>query len=270
MSISIQLNEKLAVFHDNDRIAGEYVLDDPFKPYFRTLNTPAGHNLTAVFPVDHRHHKGLMFALVAEDVCWWEEEPGRPSCGVQEILTTKTIDNGITQELLWRAEDGGLETYRESRGITLERTGSGSYRWRWQSRRESLRDHHLKKSKWSSVLPDGRRINYHGLGIRLPWAWAFGPEECPWNGVEIEGNPSTAAEACGMRGASVTWWGLIDGYWSPPKAAVTIEQERDYTWFLIKNGFAYLSVGPSNAEELAVAKGTVFDETYFVTAADRS
>ncbi len=269
MDISIQ--ETVVHFIHEGRIVGEYVLDDRFKPHFRSLKTPSGHETTLVSPGDHRHHKGLMYGLRCGDLNFWEETPGR-QCGIQSILKTGPAPDrdGIQQDLLWRDDQGGLETYREQRQILARHDAAKSaIVYRWRTCRESLRDHTLVKSPWSLELPDGRKINYHGLGIRLPWMWRFpGGRFC---GVEADGAPVDPLDACGTSGPSIGFWGQVDGQWERTVASVTIRQEagQGFCWFVLKGDFPYLALGPSNAEGFAVKAGQLFRETYHVEVADR-
>ncbi len=266
--MDIQLNEDCAVFQHDGQVAGEYVLNDRFKPYLKSLYTPRGYNTTIVSPGDHRHHKGLMYGLRCADVNYWEEDPGSGGCGIQEVIKTEASEDGVVQELLWCEESGSLETYREHRYISCcYDTEDDGYHWTWKSRRESLRPHRLIKSEWSLEIPDGRKINYHGLGVRLPWIWAFPIGN--FNGVEVEGQKTSVMSACGLKVPEITYWGKIDGQWEKRYAALTLRQSQDFTWFAIKQGFAYLGVGPSNEEEVDVKEGEVFEESYEVIVADR-
>src|SRR5690606_29312124 len=126
--------------------------------------------------------------------------------------------------------------------------GSASaYRWEWSTRREALRDHRLIQSEWSMDAADGRKINYHGLGIRLPWMWAFRNPE--FTGIQLGEAPAEPGEAIGTSGPAITWWGRMDGHWNPPVAAVTIRQAQAFSWFVLKGDFPYISIGPSNEHE---------------------
>jgi len=266
------MDARSVVFSENGLEAGRYVLDDPFKPHIHPLRTPKGHLVSDSMPADHRHHKGLMFALRCQDLNFWEEEPDGDECGVQISRSLRAVEGvnggGIRQELRWQAKHGGRATYDEVREIFCRYDAEKSgFEWTWNSFRTSLRPHRLVKSPWSAPLEDGTRINYHGLGLRLPWMWAFsGDHFC---GVEVDGKATDPRQACGSSGPGVTWWGRIDGHWSPPVAAVTFRQEHGYTWFVLKEDFAYLSVGPSNREELDVFEGQEFRETYQVLVQDR-
>lgn len=269
--MNIIISDQLITFKSGDKTAGIYVLDDPFKPYFKVVNTPKGHNLTCVSPVDHRHHKGLMYALRCKDLNFWEEDPNSNGCGVQEILSTKKIHSGFTQELLWKEINGNLPTYKELRTVTCEDNGS-HFEWTFTTQRTSLRDHLLIMSEWSIELEPGRKVNYHGLGVRLPWAWCWGgPDGDPnfFGSVELDGQPVSQGEALGSTARSAGFSGRIDGYWDPPIAALTITQDQGYGWFALREGFPYLAVGPSILEEVEVAEGETYTETYKIKVEDR-
>ncbi len=179
--MNVSITDSCVTFSCGGSVVGEYVIDDPFKPHFRSLKTPKGHETTLVSPGDHR----------------------------------------------------------------------------------------LIKSPWSLEVRDGRKINYHGLGIRLPWMWRFPVDE--FCGVEVDGTGCEAMEACGQTAESVGLWGRIDGQWEATTAAVTMSQrpEQAFTWFVLKGDFPYLALGPSNAEERDVAKGEIFEEFYTVRVEDR-
>jgi hypothetical protein len=51
---------------------------------------------------------------------------------------------------------------------------------------------------------------------------------------------------------------------------VTLRQAHAFNWFVLRGGFPYLSIGPSNAEELDVRKGQTFSESYDIEIADRT
>lgn len=267
--MDISISQGRVIFREGAAVAGEYVIDDRFKPHFRLLNTPAGHNTVVVSPGDHRHHKGLMYGLRCSDINFWEEDPGTGHCGIQQVVQTELLEGGIRQELLWKELDGGLETYHEERFISCcHRPEAAAFHWTWTSRREALRDHRLIKSEWSCELPDGRKINYHGLGIRLPWMWAFGGNT--FTGVEVGGTAAEPVEACGSNGRAITWWGRIDGHWEPPLAAVTMRQDQGFSWFVLKGDFSYVAVGPSNEHEVKVSRGEIPTESYEVIVQDRN
>lgn len=202
-----------------------------------------------------------MYALRAEDVNWWEED----YYGVQEVRSVVTGASAVVLDVLWRGRHPGKETYRERRRIGCERQGRG-FIWSWETRRESLRGHRLVQSGWTVPKADGRRINYHGLGIRLPWAWSF-PGEW-YAGIRVEGVALSADDACGLRGPEVTFWGLIDGHLKPPMAAVTMGQSHAYAWFVLRGDFAYLSAGITGEGPVDVDRGQLIEERYQVVVED--
>ncbi|MFP4282366.1 MAG: DUF6807 family protein [Opitutales bacterium] len=266
--MQIEITSGSIRFHEDGRIAGEYRVDDAFKPHFTRLLTPAGHNTVLVSPADHPHHKGLMFALRCADLNFWEEHGDPATIGRQEVLDTTRVDNGIRQTLLWRALEGGRETYREERHITGQLRDDGrAFLWKWHTRREALRDHALIMSEWALKHPDGRLINYHGLGLRPPWMWRF---PGAWAGaVEVDGRATEPLEACGATATSVGFWGLIDGAPRGTRAAVTIRQGHDFPWFVLKDDFPYLAVGPTIGAPKEVRAGDGFEECYEIEVEDR-
>ncbi|MEI8312925.1 MAG: DUF6807 family protein [Verrucomicrobiota bacterium] len=271
MKITIE-DKQVRFISPGGTTAGCYVLDDPFKPYIHPLRTPGGHVVTDCMPVDHRHHKGLMFALRCEDLNFWEERQGNGQSGVQRSLSVEPVSTpdgeGIRQRLRWEEESGERPTYDEVRQISCrEEPGQRAFLWTWSSRRTALRAHRLIKSEWSFALEDGRKINYHGLGIRLPWAWAFRGDSR--NGAECDGVSRPWRDVCGTTGPEIGFWGKIDGHWQPPTAAVTLRQQQGFGWYVMKQDFAYLATGPSNLEELDVSEGRTFEETYQILVQDR-
>jgi hypothetical protein len=266
--VHIALTQNQAIFTEDSALAGICVLDDPFKPYLAPLHTPAGHNVVVVMPVDHRHHKGAMYALRCADLNFWEEPKGTPECGIQKILGAAVENDELVLRLLWCDEKGNKETYREERRISCrflpERR---AFSWTWKTHREALRPHRLIKSEWSRKMPDGRRLNYHGLGVRLTWPWAFPGDS--FLGVEIEGKPVTPEQASGTTVPEVTFWGRFDGCWQTPHGAVTVRQNHGFGWYVMKDGFSYVATGPSALEEIDVASGRSFDESYEIIVADR-
>jgi hypothetical protein len=124
-----------------------------------------------------------------------------------------------------------------------------------------MRDHELIKSEYSMDLPDGRKINYHGLGVRLPWQWIF--PNPSWSGLSNGEQPyEKYHDACGTKVSEMMMWGKIDGQWHDRFASVKIKQNQDFTWYVYKNFFPYLACGPSNEDELQVRKGECFEENY--------
>jgi hypothetical protein len=271
--VNLRIDADAAVFSSGGVVAGRYALSDRFKPYLHPLRTPAGHLVSDCMPADHRHHKGLMYGLRCADLNFWEELPGTDQAGVQASLSVEAMEAGpgaagLRQRLRWQHESGARATYDETREIVCRRDDERrAFVWIWRSRRVALRAHRLIKSEWSLPLEDGRRINYHGLGIRLPWMWAFKGEQ--FAAVERAGSVVPWREANGDRSPDMGFRGPIDGHWEPPVGAVAIRQEHGFGWFVLKDGFAYLATGPTWLEERELDAGHVSEETYEIVVQDR-
>lgn len=125
----------------------------PFKPYAAQLYSPTGVPILRDAPFDHKHHHGLMFALAADGVTYWEEvaTSGRQ---VQRCLTIGT--DGFTQQLDWRTPVGS-SALRETRVVRLHAAPG------------------VTLLSWHSTLatPPGKTAviltghHYYGLGMRF-------------------------------------------------------------------------------------------------------
>ncbi len=127
----------------------------------------------------------------------------------------------------------------------------------------ALRDHELIKSEWSAENKDGKKINYHGLGIRLPWVFIY--PDLNTNGLKINGEDTSFDNALGTTPTSVTYWGKLDGKWSPDIAYVTLEQEQDFSLYVMHKEFPFMALGPSNSSNISVKKDDIMNEKYTVT-----
>jgi len=184
-------------FRAGARLAGRYHYRDAFKPFFGTLNTPKGHNVALVSPHDHKHHKGLMYALRAKDVNFWEEVTSLPDevVGRQrherfDLVMSSNEEAGFRQVLTWEAVDGTRQSFLETRSVRVRETPQG-YQWTWETTLAAQRDLTLIMSQWSAVLKDGRKINYHGLGLRF--VRAFGGTGN--NAIFVDGKKSPSKKA---------------------------------------------------------------------------
>jgi hypothetical protein len=205
---------------------------------------------------------------------FWEEFPDSDSCGVLRILETRPVSldsgEGIKQTLRWERNDGEMPTYKENRVITLRMDEeSGGFLWTFQTERTSLRPHRLIMSEWSHTKADGTRVNYHGLGIRLPWPWSV--SFCRTLTVDGEEKEDLIA-ASGATPNEVKMEGALDGDWTPSKASVSLSQpaQQAFGLFAIAEPFPYLSLGPSNLSPFDVSEGDQFSETYTILIRDES
>ncbi len=262
------------------RLAGRYHHGDAFKPYVHPLNSPAGHCVSLAQPHDHRHHKGLMYALRTPDLNFWEETVTRPGekVGRQRHVAFADVraagpEVGFAQTLAWEPADGGEAAFDEVRRVSCRREGA-AYVWTWEAALTVRRDTKLIQSQWSRKSPDGRLINYHGLGIRFCREFAGGTRN---NALQLDDGPAQwnrnskpfdFETAMGAKARRVTYSGHIDGTWPVPRVGVTLAQTQDHALFVLETPFAFMAIGPSNQGERVLPAGEVLRDRYTVTVAD--
>lgn len=247
---------------DAGGLAGRYHFDHPWKPYLAPLATPAGHNLMLAMSHDHKHQRGLMYAVRAKDVNWWEERVVREGEAIGVVrhaatgLATMAGETvSFSHTVLWTDQAGSLDSFREVRSISCTETPAG-FEWRWQARFEVLRDIELVLSQWAHARPDGSKVNYHGLGFR------FIRDFDKQTRLYVDGAETTADDALGSRPKSVTLTGLLDGFEVAPRAGVTIRQSQNHPLFIITEPYPLLSLGPSNLGPVSFGRGDSFDEDF--------
>lgn len=273
---NVHITETEASFRYGNLTCGIYRYRDSHKPHLHPLRTPEGHRVTVASPHDHRHHKGMMYALRSKEVNFWEEVVTLPDevVGVMKHQAFSDIvasgeKVGFSETLHWSAEDGSIPSFNEVRDIRLQRLESGAFEWTWSTRLESLRDQELIQSQWSHDHGDGRITNYHGLGLRLRAEFG-GPVgvACGHTKLILDDHETTAAEAMGTAPTSSRYEGGIDGFIPAKRAAVILSQHHGHTLYAQTELFAWMSMGPSNQSALQIREGQVLEETYTVTVED--
>jgi hypothetical protein len=141
------------------------VRPSPAKPYVRELFTPGGVQILRDKVPDHKHHHGLMFALAADGVDFWAEEP---NCGRELSRSVKEIEpevkNGLArigfeQTLDWSGPNSEQPVLKEIRRVE---TYAGN-------------DLDATLLTWRTQLavPPGKKnvkltgAHYYGLGMRF-------------------------------------------------------------------------------------------------------
>ena len=133
----------------------------------------------------------------------------------------------------------------------------------------------LIQSQWSHKKPDGTKVNYHGLGLRLRREFGGGTRN---NALQIDDEPvrlnqgSQRFDFTSVMGATperVTFIGSIDGIWPVPRVAVTLAQRQKNGLFVMEIPFAFLALGPSNLAERSIAADEALVERYIITVADQ-
>lgn len=255
----------------NGAPVGRYVLNDSYKSYLHPLHSPSGRVVSAAITHDHKHHKGLMYALRSRDLNFWEERSTLPGERVgrqqQTALTMGQVTGAevsFVQQLVWAAEDGSDEAFSETRFIAC-RAEPDRFVWTWRTRLTALRDLELVQSQWSAPISDGRTINYHGLGMRFPRSFGGMRTSAV---LAVDGQDVDFADAMGVVPKAVTLIGAYDGMWPPERAGVTMRQFQRGTAFIIRDPFAYVSLGPTNAAPMTVALDDVIAESYEIEVFD--
>lgn len=262
------------------RLAGRYHHGDEFKPFVHPLNSPLGHTVSLARPHDHRHHKGLMYALRIPELNFWEEVSTRPGEGVGRERHVAFSDVraagdevGFTETLAWEPVAGGPAVFEETRRVSCRRTGA-AFVWTWEVTLRVRRDTRLIQSQWSHKTAAGRLTNYHGLGLRMCREFggstrnnALQLDDGPvqWN---RNSKPYDFSAAMGATPARVTFIGHIDGTWPVPRVAVTMSQQEKNGLFIFESPFAFMALGPSNLAERSLAAGEVLRDRYTITIED--
>lgn len=209
--------------------------DVPFKPYADQLFTPAGINILRDSPSDHKHHHGLMFAVAADGVNYWEEKEESSGRQIHQDLSSiafDTIDSfqraRFTETLVWTPPGSKKPSIREIRTIQALRSNDlKATLITWTSRMELLPD--IKQASLTGsnyfglgsrflasmdkdgtfILPDGKATALATNDTRAPW--------CAYTAV-ADGKPVTIA--------------MFDHPDNPRHPA---------NWFTMNTPFAYLS-----------------------------
>ena len=128
-----------------------------FKPYIFQLYSPGGVAVLRDAVPDHVHHHGLMFALQADELTFWEEKSKNNDIGGRQLPRhTDVRSDRIVQQLDWQGTNGAVRLC-ETRTI------------------QPLTDPNATLLTWRDRLetPLGTKVvtlsghHYYGLGARL-------------------------------------------------------------------------------------------------------
>lgn len=264
------LPDRLEVSGDG-RAVGTYHIQDPFKPHWHPLRSPAGHVVTLARPHDHLHHKGLMYALRTERHNFMEEVPDGPheETGRQIHMGFGEIVAGgpkvsFVEYLEWRGGTSNELVFTETRRQQVSSSSNGGILLGWHSTLVAAASLSLIQSPWSRLNKEGLRINYHGLIIRLPRAWSGTGN----HGFAADGVPKAVPEAYGTLVHNACYYGAMDGEGVLTFAAVTLRQQQNHRLCLRDEPFAWMTMGPSNGGPLPLVAGQVLQERYEVEITD--
>lgn len=260
-------------FYSQSALAGRYHYQDEYKPHFHPLNTPCGHTVSLASPHDHKHHKGLMYALRTETCNFWEETPttSHENVGIQRHLRFDQVIGsgeqvGFQEMLEWQDSISGQIIITESRDIRCRMLPErNAFLWQWSTWLVAQQNCTLIQSQWSHVAPNGRKTNYHGLGLRFCREFGGGTGN---NQVVVNGEVHLFTDAMGMIPEQVAYIGSFDGCWPPAKGYVEFRQTQKNGLFVYSDPFAFLSLGPSNISPFEWQAGNAIEEQYSILISD--
>ena len=154
------------VIKSGDRTVLDYRYQNvPFKPYVAQLFSPAGTQVLRDSPSDHKHHHGLMFAVWADGVNFWEEKPDsgkenhRGLRPFGEACYDRPSAEGFSEQLDWTAPNGDI-LLNESRKLTVYNDPTlGATLLTWTTQ--------LQPAAGKQEVKLGG-AEYNGLGMRFP------------------------------------------------------------------------------------------------------
>lgn len=227
--LAVKTQGPAAIVTREHALVMEYLFDKtPFKPYVRQLYSPGGTNVLRDQVADHLHHHGLMFAVAADGVSYWDEFP---TAGKQVHQTIEKTAAGLLQKLTWQGPNEQRPSLRETRRVEVSATLVGSTTLvTWRTRLQAAEGR-------APVKLTGN--HYFGLGMRFPEsmdsASSFFTGSGPVDGEIVRGDerltPGDWCAATSDNGGKPVTIALFDH----PKNA------RRALWFTMGKPFAYLS-----------------------------
>jgi hypothetical protein len=223
------------VISDNNQVLLKYKYGEvPYKPYVEELYSPAGVNFIRDAPFDHLHHHGLMLAITADGINFWEEKilPG----------LQKTID---LSEVTLQGND--LQTWRGLKSHIAWITPSENKAVLEESREVKVcldKAQKVTLLSWDTtfVVPAGKESTkltgtiYHGLGMRFLASMDLNGEFINADAQKgVDGTNAKRSKWCAYSAQA-------DG--KPLTVAMfddTGNLRHPATWFTMTNAFAYMS-----------------------------
>lgn len=204
--------------------------DVPFKPYVVRLCTPQGVNILRDSPGDHKHHHGLMFAVKADGVNFWEEVGEAGHQVVREFGPIPSEEYAAMGGRIDWTDSKGQVLLREDRRIEVPIfADSGFALVNWETRLQP------PAGKSSTELGGA---HYHGLGMRFV-------ESMDKNGIFFNESKSQGEVVRGDERLAHAKWSAytaeVDG---KPVTVAMFDwpgNPRPALWFTMSTPFAYMS-----------------------------
>jgi hypothetical protein len=121
-TLSLRTDGPLLQFQNGDTTVAEYAHGDvPFKPYMKTLRTPAGVQVLRDAPHDHLHHHALMYAIGINEKSYWSEEETAGHQVHQDFSYPAPTESrvGFIQQLDWKPGLTEKAQLKETRSVGL-------------------------------------------------------------------------------------------------------------------------------------------------------
>jgi hypothetical protein len=208
-------------------------VENPAKPYLSVLCSPGGVNVLRDSPDDHKHHHGLMFAVAADGVDFWSENP---NCG-RQLNRSKNMPELVArrgdllaigpQQIDWVAPGGAKVVLRETRRVSVrEMPQAAATLVTWHAQ--------LEPPGKDSVRLTGS--TYFGLGMRFVRAMDAGGQFVNADGKTGVSGTNAARSAWCAYSASADGKAVTVAMFDAPA-----NPRHPATWFTMDQGFAYLS-----------------------------
>ncbi|GMW02096.1 MAG: hypothetical protein AMXMBFR84_32320 [Candidatus Hydrogenedentota bacterium] len=212
----------------------------PYKPYVEVLCTPSGVNVIRDAPADHLHHHGLMFAITAGGVNFWEEAkaPGEQKHVSLEPIPDPAL-SGFMERIDWNTSKDGAALMHETRTLwTVNDDTLGAVILHWQTNLQPAKAMAAKGVELTGT-------NYHGLGLRFLASMDRTDGFFNANGDKgVAGTHEQRSPWCAFTGyaeGSPVTIALFDHPSNPRHPA---------TWFTMHTAFSYMSVTLNLHKEL--------------------
>ncbi len=253
----MKVGEKSVMLEQGGKTMLEYCFAGvPFKPYMRTLATPAGINILRDAPSDHLHHHGLMFAWRVNGVNFWEE---KSEVGREVHRKIESAGGGFVEKIEWLAPVGEDVLLLEERRVEMVDSGDPAARLLvWRS------TFTVPAGKPSAAITGA---HYHGLGMRF-----LKEMDNAGQFINAEGKKSEVFRGTEMLVPGASWCAYVAAFDGKEVTAALLDHPqnpRPATFFTMTKPFAYLSAALNlHKDPLTIEQGKPLTFTWGVVVAD--